>query len=234
MQVSGVCPALRALRVRRRPRCRSPRCAASGALAARDKRRDAGTDGIVADPAHCRARAPSALLATQTREDACPPCYRAKAGSRADAAEAVDGRRRRQLRVWRTGGLMATARFRPPLLVPRVRRAARVQPGGGGEISRRRASTRSCIRGEQGFGVAVATPAPPDVATMRRSGESQVTTDRYLRHLHWCDRGNQCRCCRRSWVPAVAAARSSGVRSRRVGRVPQRRAIRPVRCTRSR
>ena len=34
---------------------------------------------------------PSALLSTQTREDARPPCCRAKAGLRADAAEAVDG-----------------------------------------------------------------------------------------------------------------------------------------------
>src|SRR5207248_136316 len=45
---------------------------------------------------------PSALLSTQTREDDRLP--RCRAGLRADAAPAVDGRRRQELRVWARSG----------------------------------------------------------------------------------------------------------------------------------
>ena len=63
---------------------------------------------------------PSALLSTQTREDARPPCCRAKAGLRADAAEAADGRRRRELRVWRIRGLLPQPDGSPPFVLARV------------------------------------------------------------------------------------------------------------------
>jgi hypothetical protein len=52
------------------------------------------------------------------------PCSRGKAGPRADATAAVDRRRRRELRDWRTARPATPSRSRPAIVVPRVRTAA--------------------------------------------------------------------------------------------------------------
>ena len=99
---------------------------------------------------------------------------RGKAGLSSDPARGRDHRRRHGSRDWRTGGLRVRAGREPALMFSRVRRAARIQRGGGAEISRHGASTGPCFRGGQGARLLPHDALPTEVADGYGFGEERV------------------------------------------------------------